>query len=62
MSGKHSQPSSDRCTCPATQVTHTCVRLDGKQNHNYDENAAQIQIAPIRQVRSVGKPPPAVEE
>lgn len=43
-------------------MTHTCDLLDGKPNHNYDENAAQAQTAPMPPVNSVDWPPPSVED
>jgi len=62
VSGRHSRPAGDRCTCPNSQITHTCSRLMGKQNHNYDETLMQTQTAPLPRVisKSVDTPPPAV--
>lgn len=62
MSGKHSRSTGDRCTCPNTQLTHTCSRLNGKQNHNYDETEMQTQTTPMQRVsgKSVDIPPPIV--
>jgi hypothetical protein len=59
VSGRHTLAGGDECHCPDTQIRHTCGKLGGKSNHNYDENAAQAQTAPLPRVNSVDWPPPS---
>lgn len=62
MSGRHTLADDDDCHCPNTQITHTCGKLHGKPNHNYDENDAQAQTAPLPTVKPVDQPPPSVRD
>lgn len=61
MTGRHTRPDENSCDCLSSQYIHTCVKLAGKENHLYDENAAQAQTAPLP-MNSVDWPPPSVAD